>query len=154
MEKRGWRWAFGLVAVFLIAFAGSMAAQAPAASKEQRVRELLVLMRAGDMGVQVVDSMIGSMKGAMPDAPAELWVSFRQKVKSDDLVDMLVPVYAKHLELADVEELIRFYRSPTGQRFLDKQGAIVHESMEVGQKWGEKLAMQVMEEVQKAQRKP
>ena len=153
MNERGRFRMLGIAAVFVVAFAGSMAAQEPAASKDQRVRELLVLMRAGDMGVQMVDQMIDTMKGIAPDAPAEFWTSFRQKVKSEDLVDMLIPVYAKHLELADAEEMIRFYRTPAGQRFLEKQPLIMQESMAVGQKWGEKLSMQIIEEMQKAKQK-
>lgn len=133
----------------LLVFAGSMAAEeAPAATKEQKVRELLVLMRAGDLGMQTVDAMIDAMKDAI-QAPDEYWTSFRQKIKADDLVDMLVPVYAKHLDSADIDELIRFYRSPAGQRFLDKQPAILQESMVIGQKWGEQLAMRAIEDLNK-----
>lgn len=150
MNERGRFRMFGIAAVFVVAFAGSMAAQEPAASKEQRVRELLVLMGAGDMGVQIVDQMIDNMKAIAPEAPTELWTAFRQKVKSGDLVDMLIPVYAKHLELADVEELIRFYRTPTGRRFLEKQPLIMQESMLIGQKWGEKLSMEIIQDMQKA----
>lgn len=119
------------------------------ATKEARVRELLVVMRAGDMGVQMVDGMIGAMKEAMPGAPTEFWTSFRNRVKPGELVDMLVPIYANNLEPADVEELIRFYRSPTGQRFLEKQPVIMQQSMVVGQKWGEKLATEALAELQK-----
>lgn len=132
------------ILVFLPAARG-----AEPATKEARVRELLVVMRAGDMGVQMVDGMIGAMKEAMPAAPAEFWTSFRNRVKPDELVDMLVPIYANNLEPADVEELIRFYGSPAGQRFLDRQPAIMQQSMVVGQKWGERLATEALAELQK-----
>src|SRR4051812_30049697 len=34
------------------------------------------------------------------------------KTSLNDLVDMLVPVYQKHLSQADLEELIKFYLTP------------------------------------------
>ena len=135
------------VLILAVAIAGSAAAQQP--SKEDRVRELLVVMRAGDMGLQIVDQLIGTMKQSIPGAPEEFWVSFRKKVKSEDLVATLVPVYARNLESEDVEEMIRFFRTPAGQRFLDKQPVILRESMEAGRTWGEKLALQAIEELQK-----
>jgi hypothetical protein len=147
MNRQSFR-AAALTLTFLLAT--TCLAQAPAATKDDRVRELLVLMRAGDMGVQMVDGMIASLKDALPGAPDDFWTTFRQKVKASDLIDLLVPVYAKNLELADIEELIRFYRSPTGQRFLDKQSVILQESMAVGQKWGEQLGAQAVREMQAA----
>jgi hypothetical protein len=53
-----------------------------------------------------------------------------------DLVKMLVPVYKKHLTLADVEGLITFYKSPVGQKFAKKTPMITQESMQIGQQWG------------------
>ena len=133
----------------LLALSVPAAAQEPPPTKEQRARQLLVLMRTADMGMQIIDQMIGAMKGAMPDAGEEFWTSFRQKAKNTDFVDMLVPVYAKNIDSADLDELIRFYSSPAGQRFLDKQPVIMQESMTIGQKWGEALATQAIQELQK-----
>lgn len=141
----------GFAAVILLVMGVAAWAQEAPATKEEQVRELLVLLRAGEMGVQVVDGMIGSMKEALPSVPEEYWTKFRQQVKASDLVDLLVPVYAKHLEAADVEGLIRFYRSPTGQRFLDKQPVILQESMAIGQKWGEQLAAKAIKDIQAGQ---
>ncbi|HYC88299.1 MAG TPA: DUF2059 domain-containing protein [Thermoanaerobaculia bacterium] len=137
------------VAVVLFLVSVSASAQEAPASKEQRVRQLLVLMRAGDMGVQIMDNMIGTLKQMAPEAGDEFWKALREKVKSTDLVDMLVPVYVKHLESADVDELIRFYSSPTGQRFLEKQPAIVQESMMIGQQWGAAIAADALKDLQK-----
>jgi hypothetical protein len=104
--------------------------------------------------VQIVDSMIQAMKDAMPGASDAFWAAFRQQVKGSEFVDMLVPVYANNLALADMEELIRFYSSPAGQRFLDKQPLILQESMAIGQKWGEQLARKAIEELKKSNENP
>lgn len=139
-----------LAAVLLASFV-PLLAQDAAATREQRARQLLMVMRTDAMGLQIIDRMIDGMKSAMPDAGEEFWTAFRKKAKASDFVSMLVPVYSKNLEPADLDELIRFYSSPAGQRFLDKQPLIMQESMEIGQKWGAELAMEAMQEMQKSQ---
>lgn len=143
--------AAALVCVALTA-AGQTPPPANPANKEQRVRKLLVLMRAGNIGVQIVDQMIASLKESLPDAPDAFWTGFRSKVKSEEMVEMLVPIYMKHLDAADIEELIRFYDSPTGQRFLDKQPLMMRESMMVGQEWGQRIAKEAFDELQKTEK--
>ena len=137
-----------LVAV-LLAFAATAFAQDTAApTKEQKVRRLLVLMKVGDLGVQMANGMIESMKTSSPEVPAEFWDSFMKKVSGDELIDMLIPVYIRNIEEADVDALLTFYSSPAGQRFIAKQPKILEESMSVGQDWGAKLAQKVIEELQ------
>ncbi len=134
--------------LFLILIAANALAQEPVSS-EVRVRELLTLMRAGDIGLQAIDGMITGMKRAMPGTPEEFWTAFRKKIKPEELVDMLVPVYQRNLSDADIEELIRFYSSPTGKRFVEKQPVILNESMAAGRRWGEVLAQRAIEDLQK-----
>lgn len=139
-----------LAAAVLLTLVAAVPAMAQdALSKEARVRELLTLLKAGDMGVQVIDNLLDTMKQTMPAAPEEFWTSFREKIKPNDLVDMLVPIYAKHLELEDIDALIVFYNSPAGKRFMALQPVIIQESMAVGQKWGEEIARQAIQEMQK-----
>jgi hypothetical protein len=133
---------------------GSMAAQEVTETKEQRVRELLVAMRMDTMLTQMMDMMVGSMKQAIPDAPEEYWNEVRAKSKTNDLLEMIVPIYMKHFESADIEEMIRFHRSPTGQRLLDKQPLLMQESMRVGQEWSAKVMAEVQAEMAKKQKKP
>ena len=133
----------------LLAFAATAFAQDTAApTKEQKVRRLLVLMKVGDLGVQMANGMIESMKTSSPEVPAEFWDSFMKKVSGDELIDMLIPVYIRNIEEADVDALLTFYSSPAGQRFIAKQPKILEESMSVGQDWGAKLAQKVIEELQ------
>ena len=97
----------------------------------------------------MIDGMVESMKQALPGAPDEFWVSFRKRAKPEDLVEMLVPIYVKNVDDSDLEELIRFYSSPTGQHFLDKQPLIMQESMKAGQEWGERMAQEAIDEMKK-----
>jgi uncharacterized protein len=136
------------LALFLVCASTLVAQPAPESAKAGKARQLLVAMKAGDMGVAVIDNMIASMKRSMPDVPSEFWTSFRKQVHASDLMDMVVPIYVKNIEEADLDELLRFYTSPSGQRFVAKQGLIMQEAMTAGQAWGQQLAQKAIEELQ------
>lgn len=136
----------GLCFSALTAFAAD---QKIAGAKEQKVRRLLGLIKAEAMAVQMLDAMMGSMQANLGDGSDEFWKSFKSQVKVDELVEMLVPVYADNLDEADIDGLIQFYASPVGQKFVSKQGIIVEQSMAVGQKWGEQVAQKAIQQLQK-----
>jgi hypothetical protein len=48
----------------------------------------------------------------------------------DGMVDDIIPVYQKHLTKADVEAMLAFYSTPTGQKLLREQPEIATESMQ------------------------
>jgi uncharacterized protein len=48
----------------------------------------------------------------------------------DGVVDDIIPVYQKHLTTADVEAMLLFYSTPTGQKLLREQPEITTESMQ------------------------
>jgi uncharacterized protein len=50
----------------------------------------------------------------------------------DEMLDTIIPIYQRHLTRTDIEELIRFYSSPVGQKLLREQPQILQESMQAG----------------------
>lgn len=145
--------AVSLSCCLVVLIFGSLPAAAQSEAHEERVRELLEVMRAGDMGVQVMNGMIESMKTTTPQVSEAFWIEFAEDVEPSELVDLLVPIYAKHIEPDDVEELIRFFRSPTGQRFLERQPQIMAESMAAGEEWGAQVAARIIKRLRAAQSK-
>ena len=87
----------------------------------------------------------------MPQVPAEFWDKFKAKIDFAEFVEMMVPIYARHLKPDDIKGMTQFFESPLGQRFLDTQPAIQLEQMKVGQAWGQKIGQQVMAELMKQQ---
>ena len=80
------------------------------------------------------------------NVPAEIWTEMEKEfllTSLDELVDMLTPVYEKHLTRADLQALIDFYQTPVGAKFAGKTPMIMQESMQVGQQWGQKVAESV-----------
>jgi uncharacterized protein len=119
-------------------------------------RRLLTVSGATRLVISSMESMIAAQRGANPQIPTAFWDAFLAHAKRDTtrLMDILVPIYASHLSQTDLEELIRFYSSPSGQRFIAAQPSIVQESTQAGQTWGEMIARIVGDSLQQAQGNP
>jgi|TARA_B100001964_G_C13695643_1_gene363731 hypothetical protein len=130
-----------LMVLILILF--TIPAYAQRASS-QSIKELLDKTQAGDMGIQVMNQMLPSLKVMVPDAPDNFWREFMAGVNSDDLVEMIIPIYQKYLTEKDISELNKFYSSPVGKKLIRYQPIIMQESMTVGQRWGENIAKEVL----------
>jgi hypothetical protein len=50
----------------------------------------------------------------------------------DEMIEAMVPIYQRHLTRTDIEEIIRFYSSPVGQKLLNEQPQMVQEGMQAG----------------------
>jgi len=48
----------------------------------------------------------------------------------DEILQSMVPVYQKHFTKGDIDQLVAFYLSPTGQKLLKELPAITSESMQ------------------------
>ncbi len=119
------------------------------ANKSADIRTLLTLTQAGEMAVQMMQEMLNSYRQGLPQVPDEFWVGFAKKIKTEDLVEMLVPIYDRHLTHSEVVALIGFFEGPVGKKLLSVQPSIMRESMQVGQQWGEKIGNEVTAELQK-----
>lgn len=117
---------------------------------EADVRKLLTLMRIEDMTREAMKNGFDRAKQQMPQVPADAWDKAFAKIDWGELVTLSIPVYAKHLVHADVKEMIKFYESPLGKRFLDAQPKISKDLMPVTSGWGQKIGMQIMQEVMAA----
>lgn len=120
--------------------------KAGAAAKEAKVRELLEATGAAQMGKQAMEQMKQAFE-AMPNLPDGFLDKFLEMAKPEEIVEMIVPIYMKHVDSADLDSLLAFFRTPAGKRWIQAQSPIMKESMEVGQKWGQELAMKVMEKL-------
>jgi uncharacterized protein len=129
------------------------AAHAEETQKQKDIRKLLKITGSGELGTQVMHQMVGSMKKAMPQVPEKFWGDFMKEVRTEELVDLIVPIYDRNLSQDDVKELIKFYETPTGKKFVSVLPKITQESMVVGEKWGRELAERVVKKLQAQEKK-
>jgi hypothetical protein len=61
----------------------------------------------------------------------------------DELSDAVVKVYARNFTADDLRALIVFYKTPVGQKFLQKTPLLAQQTMAVGQQFGRSVASEI-----------
>lgn len=131
------------VSVFVAAQTGGGSSVADKAT----VLQFLELMHARAQMIQVMQGVekqmrLGAEQGfkqqirdATPEQLAkidEMFDGIFNALPIDDMIEAIVPIYQKHLTKSDLNELIAFYSSPTGQKILKEMPAITAEAMQAG----------------------
>ena len=60
----------------------------------------------------------------------------------------MVPVYQKHFTAEDIDGLLKFYRSPLGQKVITQMPATMAEGMQIGKQWGQERGKQMITQLQ------
>ncbi len=131
-----------------VAWAQSGGEEAEETEFQKDIRKLMELTGSKDIGMQVIEQMIGMFKQSYPHVPPAFWDEFLEAVDPDELVNLVIPIYERHLTHEDVQILIDFYSTPTGQKLIAAQPKIVEESMLAGQTWGTQLGEEVARKLQ------
>jgi hypothetical protein len=80
-----------------------------------------------------------------------LMEAFTQQTQA--MLDEIAAIYARNFTVEEKRQLATFYRSPAGQKFIEKMPVIAQQSMAAGQKIGQKIAQdlqaRIMEELRK-----
>ena len=128
--------------------------QEPQAEQDERtpptaaeIREFFKVTGQDKMGIQAMEQMLDAFKQT-PGLPPGFLEEFKQAVKPEDLVNLVIPIYQKHLERSALQGLMAFAKTPAGKEWFKAQPAIMEESIEVGQKWGQETAMKVIQNMQ------
>jgi hypothetical protein len=117
---------------------------------ETAIRKMMRLTGMIDMIGQMNDQMITQLKqGAPAGVPEDFWAKAREKrMKVEDLVQRMIPVYAKYCSLEDLKAINAFYESPAGQRFVTNLAPMMQENMKIGQAWGQEVSQKVIDDLQ------
>lgn len=94
-----------------------------------------------------LDQMISIFKQQQSNVPKEFWDEFAIELNKDaigQLINMILPVYQKHLTEADLKGIIAFYETPLGKKYAEKTPLITQESMLAGQEWGKQIGEKVV----------
>jgi hypothetical protein len=63
------------------------------------------------------------------------------------MVDLVIPIYDKYLSDEDIRALTQFYATPLGKKVITILPKVLIECTQAGEKWGEQLGRQSMQEV-------
>jgi len=136
---------FIVTSLFLVSLTSVVVAQEDV--KTKHIRQLMVVMGSDKLGTQVMSTMISSFKKNYPNVDAAFWDEFQKEAKTDELINMMVPVYAKHFTDQDIQQLIAFYSTPIGKKYVENQPEIMQESFQIGMQWGQKIGERVQQKL-------
>lgn len=114
------------------------------ATKED-IQKYLEVMHSREMMAKMVDAMSAPLHKMLheqylkdkdklpPDFEERTAKMMDDSMKSfpwDEILNSMVPVYQKHFTKGDVNALVAFYSTPTGQKILRDMPAVMQEAME------------------------
>jgi hypothetical protein len=118
-------------------------------SQRAKIIELMELTGAKSMGDQMgqvfIQQFSAAMQQAKPNIPKRAHEVIRDvtieilKENSQELLSRAIPVYEKHFTEKEIEELIVFYRTPTGQKAIKEFPVLMQEFIPISQSWASGL---------------
>jgi hypothetical protein len=149
----------------LLALAGFCAAPARADDKADRLaaaKELLVVMHVTDTAKQVLPALLDQMKtllGAQNPKVGQDLAEIGPRLQAkffadlDELSGQMAAIYADTFTVAELHDIVAFYKSPTGAKLATKAGQMAKAGMEVGRAWGLKVGESLQADIKSELRK-
>jgi hypothetical protein len=143
--------------------AGTVMAETAAAKAERLAAAREVLEVTGS--AKKLDAVIASLADQLREmlilkkpehttAITEVAAGVRDKFlpRRAELVDAIAAVYAERLTLAEMQEVVRFYKSPAGVRFASILPELTKEAWQTGQLWSANIGRDMQDAAQIALR--
>jgi hypothetical protein len=71
-----------------------------------------------------------------------------EKFPVDEMIDAMIPVYQKHFTKGNINDILTFYATPTGQKLLKEQPAMAAEAMQAVMPIAQKMATETVQRVE------
>jgi hypothetical protein len=98
-----------------------------------------------------IEAGLPAQRAANPNIPAAFWDRFAARVRNErgTLIDSLVPIYDRLFNVDELKELLRFYQTPFGKRFIAASPDLARESILAGQRWGFVIGQEIGAQLQR-----
>jgi hypothetical protein len=124
-----------IIIIYCLVFGGIISAQ----TKKDDIKELFELINPGQMIDKIFENMIDVFKhhGNTQISPEkqEEFVSYlneQVRMMTDNLINVyMVNIYDKYFSDEEIKDLIKFYKSPTGQKMINTMPDIQKDIMTI-----------------------
>jgi hypothetical protein len=116
-------------------------------AKAQTIRRLLEITGAKNLYQQMSSQVFAGLKAEYPQVPAKFWDTAAQEMKTDELLDAIIPIYQKYYTNDDLQQLVAFYQTPIGQKTISILPQLSRESIAVGLKFGRTIAKRITDKL-------
>lgn len=144
----------------LTLFSLPLQAEELSAEKKAAIDELMDITgaeRMGEMmGIAFIRSMTVSLKRTKPDINPKAFDIIQEEVMKiirEDLIangalrEMTYPLYHKHFSLTEVQEIVRFYKTPVGKKMVKIMPEVTREGMMKGQEFAKTLGPKIEQRI-------
>ena len=145
--------ALALLAALAASSTTALAQAAPGAPTVQLAREVVLASGATRSFEGVIPGILGQSLSVFvqqnPDLQKELTESIKTiapsfEKRASEIVDIIARVYATRFSEAEMKELLTFYRSAVGKKFVSVLPNVLEESFVKTQEWGGRLSEEIV----------
>jgi hypothetical protein len=143
-----------------VSFAQQNPADAPASKAE--IEKYLDIMHSRDMMKTMMNTMSKQLRqtvseqlkkepGMTPEKEERTFKLTDDMFKNfpvDEIIDAMIPVYQKHFTKGNIDDLLAFYSTPTGQKVIKELPAISAEAMQAAMPIAQKMMATALQRVQ------
>jgi hypothetical protein len=142
----------GPLAALLLLLATPTWAQSPASEAQVAARELIATMKIQDQFKALMPMIMNTIKPAIvqnrPDVERDYdalvpVLTTSMAARLDELSEAIVAIYSSNFSVEELRAVTAFYRTPAGQKFLQKTPLVAQQTMAAGQKFGQLVGADV-----------
>ena len=146
MSKAAFR--IGALLAALLFLLMPVRAQSPVNDTEAAARELITTMKLDEQFKTLMPGIMRMIKPAIvqnrPDVEREFdalmpVLMAGMQARMGELLDAVVAVYVSNFSADELRAATAFYRTPAGQKFLQKNPLVAQQTMLLGQKFGQSV---------------
>ena len=132
------------------------AAPSPSPEALTVARELVTIMHLIDQFKALMPTIMTSLKPAIVQGRGNVEQDYDAltpillngfQTRFSELSEAVAIVYASNFTPDDLRGLITFYKSPVGQKLLEKTPAVTQQSLLAGQKFGQSVAVELRQRI-------
>ena len=105
-------------------------------AKAKDIVKLLRLENMHDWAKEIVDQVFGNYMSNFKMVQQGYWDSLRAEYHEDDFLDSLIVIYDRQFSTPEIKELIKFFSSPAGMKYIYAMQEISTETAKKANSWG------------------
>ena len=134
------RFLFVVTLVLLLASPLSYAQKNGTSAQEEKNKNILKLLELNGtaaFGEKVFAEIIATLKKNYKSIPDAFWKDITKEISPLNMAIKAIPAYDKRFTNDEITELVKFFQSPTGKKYLASNNDVGTEVKKLWQEWGE-----------------
>ncbi len=128
------------LSLFLLSAVAGLAQKNGASAQEEKNKNILRLLELNGttaFGEKVFAEIVGTLKKNYTTIPAAFWKDITKDISPLNMAIKAVPAYDKRFTNDEIKELIKFFETPTGKKYLASNNEVGADVKKLWQEWGE-----------------